>query len=88
VVFVGEGQQGFDFLGFHCRKVKSWRVRGRRYLRRWSSRRAMRRERDRRACKASAWTAPDQTATAPASYSTATRVAERLQSLYSYALLW
>jgi RNA-directed DNA polymerase len=47
VVFVGDGQQGFDFLGFHCRKVASWRIRGRRYLHRWPSRRAMQRVRDR-----------------------------------------
>ena len=47
VVFVGDGQQGFDFLGFHCRKVESWRMRGRRYLHRWPSRRAMQRVRDR-----------------------------------------
>jgi RNA-directed DNA polymerase len=42
VVFVGDGQQGFDFLGFHCRKVESWRWRGKRYLHQWPSRRAMR----------------------------------------------
>lgn len=47
VVFVGDGQQGFDFLGFHCRTVESWRYRGRRYLQRWPSRRAMQRVRDR-----------------------------------------
>ena len=47
VVYVGDGEQGFDFLGFHCRKVGSWRVRGRRYLHRWPSRRAMQRVRDR-----------------------------------------
>jgi RNA-directed DNA polymerase len=47
VVYVGDGGQGFDFLGFHCRKVGSWRVRGRRYLHRWPSRRAMQRVRDR-----------------------------------------
>jgi group II intron reverse transcriptase/maturase len=41
VVFVGDGQQGFDFLGFHCRMVESWRRRGQRYLQRWPSRRAM-----------------------------------------------
>jgi RNA-directed DNA polymerase len=46
-VFVGDGQQGFDFLGFHCRKVASRRYRGRRYLLRWPSRRAMQRVRDR-----------------------------------------
>ena len=47
VVFVGEGRQGFDFLGFHSRKVESWRYRGRRYLQRWPSRRARQRVRDR-----------------------------------------
>ncbi len=47
LVFVGDGEQGFDFLGFHCRKVASWRARGRRYLQRWPSRRAMQRVRDR-----------------------------------------
>ena len=47
VVFIGDGQQGFDFLGFHCRKVESWHYRGRRYLQRWPSRRAMQRVRDR-----------------------------------------
>ncbi len=47
VVFVGEGEQGFDFLGFHCRKVASRRYRGRRYLLRWPSRRAMQQVRDR-----------------------------------------
>jgi group II intron reverse transcriptase/maturase len=41
VVFVGDGQAGFDFLGFHGRKVESWRWRGKRYLHRWPSRRAM-----------------------------------------------
>jgi RNA-directed DNA polymerase len=47
VVFVGDGRQGFDFLGFHHRKVASWRWRGKRYLQRWPSRRAMQRIRDR-----------------------------------------
>jgi len=41
VVFVGDGQAGFDFLGFHTRKVESWRYRGKRYCQRWPSRRAM-----------------------------------------------
>ena len=41
VVFVGDGQRGFDFLGFHCRLVESWRRRGRRYWQRWPSRWAM-----------------------------------------------
>jgi RNA-directed DNA polymerase len=47
VVFLGDGRQGFDFLGFHCRKVESWRYRGRRYLQRWPSRQAMQGVRDR-----------------------------------------
>ncbi len=47
VVFVGDGRQGFDFLGFHCRKVESWKYRGYRYLQRWPSRRAMQRVRER-----------------------------------------
>src|SRR5260370_13334739 len=47
VVFVGDGRQGFDFLGFHCRKVESWKYRGKRYLQRWPSQRAMQRIRDR-----------------------------------------
>src|SRR6266487_3084819 len=40
VVFVGDGREGFDFLGFHHRKV-AWRKRGRKYLQHWPSRRAM-----------------------------------------------
>ena len=32
VVYVGDGRQGFDFLGFHCRKVESWKYRGKRQL--------------------------------------------------------
>ena len=47
VVYVGDGRQGFDFLGFHCRKVESWKYRGKRYLQRWPGRRAMQRIRDR-----------------------------------------
>lgn len=47
VVFVGDGQRGFDFLGFQCRQVASRRYRGHRYLLRWPSRRAMQRVRDR-----------------------------------------
>ena len=35
------GRQGFDFLGFHHRKVESWKWRGRYYLQRWPSARAM-----------------------------------------------
>jgi RNA-directed DNA polymerase len=47
VVDVRDGRQGFDFLGFHHRKVASWRWRGKRYLQRWPSRRAMQRIRAR-----------------------------------------
>jgi group II intron reverse transcriptase/maturase len=47
VVFVGDGREGFDFLGFHHRKVESWRKRGRKYLQHWPSRRAMQAVRDR-----------------------------------------
>ncbi len=47
VVFVGDGRQGFDFLGFHYRKVESWKWRGKRYLQRWPSRRAMQAVRER-----------------------------------------
>jgi group II intron reverse transcriptase/maturase len=35
------GQQGVDFLGFHLHKVESWKWRGRYYLQRWPSDRAM-----------------------------------------------
>jgi RNA-directed DNA polymerase len=35
------GKQGFDFLGFHLRKVESWKWRGKWYLQRWPSARAM-----------------------------------------------
>jgi RNA-directed DNA polymerase len=47
VVYVGDGRQGFNFLGFHCRKVTSWKYRHKRYLQYWPSRRAMQRVRDR-----------------------------------------
>ena len=47
VVFVGDGRDGFDFLGFHCCKVESWRWPGRRYLWMWPGRRAMERVRER-----------------------------------------
>jgi hypothetical protein len=35
------GAEGFDFLGFHHHKVESWKWRGRWYLQRWPSARAM-----------------------------------------------
>jgi group II intron reverse transcriptase/maturase len=41
IVCLIRGQQGFDFLGFHHRKVESWRWRGHYYLNRWPSDRAM-----------------------------------------------
>ena len=47
VVNLGEGREGIDFLGFHCRKVESWRYHGKRYLQRWPSHRAMRAVRER-----------------------------------------
>lgn len=40
LVNLKEGQDGFDFLGFHHRKVESWRYR-RCYLQRWPGRKAM-----------------------------------------------
>ena len=42
IVHLARGGQGFDFLGFHHRKVESWRRRGRFHLQRWPSQRAMR----------------------------------------------
>jgi RNA-directed DNA polymerase len=41
VVSLVKGKEGFDFLGFHHRLVESWRWRGRYYLNRWPSARAM-----------------------------------------------
>jgi len=41
IVCLTRGQRGVDFLGFHLRKVESWRFRGRYYLQRWPSDRAM-----------------------------------------------
>ncbi len=35
------GKEGFDFLGFHLHKVESWKLKGRWYLQRWPSVRAM-----------------------------------------------
>src|SRR5436309_3458505 len=46
IVCLTRGGAGFDFLGFHHRKVESWRWRGRFYLQRWPSARAMRVQRD------------------------------------------
>ncbi len=47
VVNLGERREGIDFLGFHCRKVESWRYRGKWYLQKWPSRRAMKAVRER-----------------------------------------
>lgn len=47
VVDVRDGRSGFDFLGFHHRKVASWRWSGKRYLQQWPGQRAMQRVRDR-----------------------------------------
>jgi RNA-directed DNA polymerase len=47
VVFIGDGSDGFDFLGFHCQKVASWRLPGRRFLWIWPGRRALERVRGR-----------------------------------------
>jgi RNA-directed DNA polymerase len=41
LVCLTRGGGGFDFLGFHHHKVESWRWRGRWYLQRWPSQRAM-----------------------------------------------
>jgi len=41
IVHLARGGQGFDFLGFHHQKVESWRHRGRFYLQRWPSQRAL-----------------------------------------------
>ena len=40
LVNLQEGHEGFDFLGFHCRKVHSWRY-GKDYLQRWPGHKAM-----------------------------------------------
>ena len=41
IVCLTRGREGFDFLGFHHRKVESWKWRGHWYLQRWPSQRAM-----------------------------------------------
>lgn len=41
IVCLTRGHHGLDFLGFHLRKVESWRFRGHWYLQRWPSQRAM-----------------------------------------------
>jgi RNA-directed DNA polymerase len=41
IVCLTRGKQGFDFLGFHHHKVESRKWRGKYYLQRWPSKRAM-----------------------------------------------
>ena len=41
IVSLAHGREGFDFLGFHHRMVKSWKRRGRYFLNKWPSARAM-----------------------------------------------
>ncbi|WP_319692080.1 group II intron reverse transcriptase/maturase [Streptomyces europaeiscabiei] len=41
IICLSRGGRGFDFLGFHHRKVESWKWRGKFYLQRWPSARAM-----------------------------------------------
>jgi len=41
IVRLTKGEEGFDFLGFHHRKVEAWRWPDRFYMQRWPSKRAM-----------------------------------------------
>jgi RNA-directed DNA polymerase len=41
IVALGRGEEGFDFLGFHHRMVESWKRRGRYWMHKWPSPRAM-----------------------------------------------
>lgn len=41
VVDLGDGREGIDFLGFHCRKVGTWRNRRKKYLQMWPRPKAM-----------------------------------------------
>lgn len=41
IVCLRGGREGFVFLGFHHHKVESWKKRGRYYLQRWPSQRAI-----------------------------------------------
>jgi group II intron reverse transcriptase/maturase len=41
IVSLAQGREGFDFLGFHHRMVESWKRRGRYFLNKWPSARAM-----------------------------------------------
>jgi len=43
IVQLTGGKEGFDFLGFHLRKRESWKWRGKWYLQRWPSTRALNR---------------------------------------------
>jgi group II intron reverse transcriptase/maturase len=47
IIELTRGKEGFDFLGFHLHKVESWKWRGKWYLQRWPSTRAMNRIRAR-----------------------------------------
>jgi group II intron reverse transcriptase/maturase len=47
IVELTRGKEGLDFLGFHLHKVESWKWRGKWYLQRWPSTRAMNRIRSR-----------------------------------------
>jgi RNA-directed DNA polymerase len=42
IVDLRDGSEGFDFLGFHHRRMPSWRWPGKAYLQRWPSQRAQR----------------------------------------------
>jgi RNA-directed DNA polymerase len=41
IVAIGKGEEGFDFLGFHHRMVESWKRRGRYWMNKWPSAKAM-----------------------------------------------
>jgi group II intron reverse transcriptase/maturase len=41
IAHLERGAEGFDFLGFHHRMMESWRWRGRWYLQKWPSQRAL-----------------------------------------------
>ena len=41
IVRLTGGEEGFDFLGFHHRKLEAWRWPGHFYMQRWPSKRAM-----------------------------------------------
>ena len=56
IVDLRQGAEGFDFLGFHHRMVKSWKRPGRYWLHKWPSPRAMARS----GAKVRALTAPSR----------------------------